>query len=218
MIYLKHLSVKHRQFGDTEFTVLSGAVKTGCSFSSDKTHIAILSCSLLWIWCGKALLFTWLRDKQSQTSKVPWTHKNILSSLTAGAGIICHTGCLYLETCVLQATADKKKDILCKQKYCCPKLMITVLPGLSHSTVPEKYSNLHTTVCFQMLFPSAQSPLLVKIAEASAFGSNYISFSPSSATGHEVFLPQLQMRPFVFLYFFGVIWWRAQKKQFKTTA
>lgn len=100
----------------------------------------------------------------------------------------------------------KKKDILFKQKYCCPKLMITVLPGLSHSTVPEKYSNLHTTVCFQTLFPSAQSPLLVKIAEASAFGSNYISFSPSSATGHEVFLPQLQMRPFVFLYFFGVIW------------
>lgn len=123
MIYLKHLSVKHRQFGDTEFTVLSGAVKTGCSFSSDKTHIAILSCRLLWIWCGKALLFTWLRDKQSQTSKVPWTQKNILSSLTAGTGIICHTGCLYLETCVLQATADKKKKIFYSSKN-------TVAPSL----------------------------------------------------------------------------------------
>lgn len=67
------------------------------------------------------------------------------------------------------------------------------LPG------PEKYSNLHITVSAFRHSSPVPNLLLVKIAEASAFGRNYISFSPSSATGHEVFLLQVQMKPFVFL-------------------
>lgn len=47
MMYLKHLSVKLRQFVNTERTLLSGAAKRGCSFPPLKIHTALLSCRLL---------------------------------------------------------------------------------------------------------------------------------------------------------------------------
>lgn len=99
---------------------------------------------------------------------------------------------------MLQATADKK-NILFKQKYCCPKLMDNRLASSVSLPGPEKYSNLHITVSAFRHSSPVPNLLLVKIAEASAFGRNYISFSPSSATGHEVFLLHVQMKPFVFL-------------------
>ena len=145
MICLKHLSVKHRQFGDTEFTLLSGAMKTGRNFSPDKTHIAILSCRLLWIWCGKALLFTWLQDKHNHSPLRSSGHrKKILSSLTAGTGIICHTGFLYLETCVSGHCRQKRYFI--QAKIPLPQAYDYSLAWSVSLTGPEQYSNLHIKV------------------------------------------------------------------------
>lgn len=197
MIYLKHLSVKHRQFGNTKFTLFSGAMKTGLSFSSDKTHIVILSCRSLWNWCGE--------DKHNHTPpRAPiFSHSRYLPHRLFIPGDLSVAGHCRQKN-PKNIYFIKAKVLLLQADDYSPAWSVS-LPG------PEKYSNLHITIPAFRPSSLVLSLLLVKISWASAFGSNYVSF----------LLPlQLALKCFYYRVRWGceVIWWRTQKNQFRTTA
>lgn len=112
-MYLKHLSVKRRQFVDTEHPLLSGAAKQGHSFSPHCAFIlqtAMLLPDVVKCYCSLGREINTSTDLGGPLG----TEKNpVFSHSTAGTGIICHTGCLYLETwsCKPLQTKKKKKSI-----------------------------------------------------------------------------------------------------------
>lgn len=106
----------------------------------------------------------------------------------------------------------KKKVFYSSKNMVAPSLWLQSRLQCLTQKSPEKYLNLYITVsAFRHSSPVLRL-LLAMIVEASASGSNYISLSPSSASGHEVFLVRLWMRLFVVLSFFRVTSWRAKKK------
>lgn len=195
MIYLKHLSVQHR--GSWWHWIHSFQVPGKPGAFSLLIKSTARYCRLLPIWCGKVLPCC-MRNMITDLWGPLDTENITLSSLTAGTVVVCHISCLYPETYLLQATADKDfKQRFFKKRFYSSKN--TVAPSswlqscLKHLTCWSSEVFIVTTV-FQKFFPSAQRLLLVKAAEASASSSNYISFSPSSATGHKVFLHVLHLQ------------------------
>lgn len=146
MIYLKHLSVQRR--GSWWHWIHSFQVPGKPGAFSVLIKSTGRYCRLLPIWCGKVLPCC-MRNMITDLWGALDTKNITLSSLTAGTAVVCHISCLYPETYLLQATADKdfrqrdfQKEVLFKQKYCCPKFMITVLPKASHLLVQWSHYSL----------------------------------------------------------------------------
>lgn len=186
-------------------------MKTGCSFSLIKPILQFYLAD----FCGFHVVTHYFSHGcKISTGFQGHTHteKTILSSFTAATGIISCSGFLYLETCLLQTLKKKKKVFYSSKNMVAPSLWLQSCLQCLTQKSPEKYLNLYITVsAFRHSSPVLRL-LLAMIVEASASGSNYISLSPSSASGHEVFLVRLWMRLFVVLSFFGITSWRAKKK------
>lgn len=101
----------------------------------DKTHVAFLSCRLLWIRCGKAPLFTWLWDKLNhRPTRFPGHRKTsyLLSQQVQELFVIQAVYTWRLACCRPPQT---KKIFYSSKNTVAPSLWITVLSQVSHSLV-----------------------------------------------------------------------------------
>lgn len=184
IIYLKCLSVEHRQFGDTEFTRLWGAMKTGYSFSLIKP---ILHFYLADFYGFDVITCCFSQGCKISTGFQGPTHRENPHPIFSHSS---YWNYFLYQRFILEdlhiADLEKKKNqnqkLFTQAKIWLPQTYGYSLICNISLTGPEKYLNFHITVCAFRPSSPVLRLLLAMIEEASAFGTNYISLSPTSAS------------------------------------